>query len=455
MKTRSKGSNKSDAGKAKTTESTVQKVQLQPQSSNPPSLFVLPKDASIDARITTISNPRTLATSRYFICPENGFYEFTKISAPRTTPRSWLLAPDTFAAAPNSTEASETPKLSQDSTAKAGQQGYVLKSPDLFVATPIDPLFFLLPTFFPASTSKSSEPTKRLFLSSDDYFDRMLSDSPQVQDFLRVEHLRMILEKRMGAVCDTVEAGDEQMFRVNEEKLVKVLIEKARRMSKNGLPASLEENFVRKPLEPPLLAVKLDVTSTGGVVEKDTSSLSEAPSTPQVDTPESQSTNSSLDSGDSAASQFSMVSEASTSVTTPEEVNAQSSQIDTPESLAELLRLRTALYYICSNYLPTHINDIVKGQLASPQSPIDFAPLNAHLSRLQTLRQEAVAARSIADYTRKRVADDEEEEIRAEKRRKKEEEEKKKKAGESRAIRNLKKVNVSGMKKMSDFFKKK
>ena len=39
--------------------------------------------------------------------------------------------------------------------------------------------------------------------------------------------------------------------------------------------------------------------------------------------------------------------------------------------------------------------------------------------------------------------------------RKKDEEDKRQKAGESRGVKNLKKVNVTGMKKMSDFFKKK
>lgn len=45
-------------------------------------------------------------------------------------------------------------------------------------------------------------------------------------------------------------------------------------------------------------------------------------------------------------------------------------------------------------------------------------------------------------------------ETRAEKKRRKEEEEEKKKAGESRGIRDLKKVDTKGMKKMSDFFGK-
>ena len=53
------------------------------------------------------------------------------------------------------------------------------------------------------------------------------------------------------------------------------------------------------------------------------------------------------------------------------------------------------------------------------------------------------------------MADDEAADLRAEKKAKKEEEERKKKSSETRGIRDLKKVDVSGMKKMSHFFGKK
>ena len=86
---------------------------------------------------------------------------------------------------------------------------------------------------------------------------------------------------------------------------------------------------------------------------------------------------------------------------------------------------------------------------------MDFAPLDAYLARLARLRQEAAAARSAGDYTRKRALDEEEVAARAEKKRRRDEEEKRKKAGESRGVRDLKKVSTVGMRKMSDFFKKK
>jgi hypothetical protein len=96
---------------------------------------------------------------------------------------------------------------------------------------------------------------------------------------------------------------------------------------------------------------------------------------------------------------------------------------------------------------------MLKGNLAQATELVDFKPLDEYLERLAKLRQEAAAVRS-SDFSRKRAADEEQDE-RAEKRRRQEAEEKAKKANMSRGVKNLMKVNTSGMKKMSDFFKKK
>jgi hypothetical protein len=86
------------------------------------------------------------------------------------------------------------------------------------------------------------------------------------------------------------------------------------------------------------------------------------------------------------------------------------------------------------------------------EKAVDFSSLDDYLSKLAKFRAEAVASHSM-DYSRKRDRDEEEDEARVKKR--KAEEEKKKKSMESRGVRELKKVNTKGMKKMSDFFKKK
>lgn len=97
--------------------------------------------------------------------------------------------------------------------------------------------------------------------------------------------------------------------------------------------------------------------------------------------------------------------------------------------------------------------------LTSPLSPagIDFAPLTAHLTHLAKLRAEAAASADLSSFTRKRgcLEDDEEAEARAEKKRRLEEEEKRKKLSISRGVKDLAKVDVKGMKKMSAFFQPK
>ncbi len=122
-----------------------------------------------------------------------------------------------------------------------------------------------------------------------------------------------------------------------------------------------------------------------------------------------------------------------------------------PPEVVDLQRQRIAFAFICSSYVPPALADRLQELLAADAA---FAPLDVYLARLAALRAEAAAARSVTDYSRKRVLDEEEEEARAEKKRKVEEE-KRRKASESRGVRDLKKVNTSGMKKLSEFFKKK
>jgi ATP-dependent Clp protease ATP-binding subunit ClpA len=106
------------------------------------------------------------------------------------------------------------------------------------------------------------------------------------------------------------------------------------------------------------------------------------------------------------------------------------------------------------SYLPDAMAARLDEILASAESPLDLKPLKDRLKEIAELRAQAMASRNMSDFTRKRGLDDEEEDVRAEKKRRKDEEEKKKKAAESQAVKNLKKVNTSGMQKMSAFFAK-
>jgi hypothetical protein len=434
-----------------TTESTPvatgPKFPLNPEATNPPQLFILPENLCTQARIVQLENPRHSTNSPYIICPQNGFYEFTRVSAPKSTPRSWLLSSGINNLEKEASE--EKNEVETNSKDKLSNNGYVLRNAGLLVATPIDTLFLTLPALASKSELKGSE--KKLFLSGEDYLEKVASDSPEIRPLLRNDSIRALLEKRMAVVCDTVEAGDETMYRISEEKLLAELLKKAARMVKKGLTPSMEEKFVKKALEVPTPLVLVEETTESTI------------STPQPETPDTQST---ALSTDSVATSFSEASTAATSfsedssiTTTKLVITPTESPIEAPEGVADLLRLRIALSFICSKYLSPNMSETVKSLAVSSASDKGFTQLDTHLAHIAKMRQEAFATRSLGDASRKRFFDDEDEEgngeSRLEKRRKKEEDEKRKKAGESRGVKNLKKVNVSGMKKMSDFFKKK
>jgi len=442
------------------------KYTLSTPSQNPPKVFILPTKATKDARIVSLLHPRYARPTRYLVCPETGFYEFTRISAPKSTPRSWLIQTNGDDGESDKKDAAPEPAHEDTSFGT-----YVTNGAELFVATPLDPLFLILPTLIdPASKSE-----KRRYISGDDHFDRIQDQSPHLWEILRwgEGRVRNLLEARLGAACDIAEAGDERMYRLNEDKLVAEIVSKARRMSSRSLPQSMEEKFVSRPLEAPVLGVKREpiITATSSINAPaesqdgtQTSESTSVKSTPKIDAAESQSSI----SMDSSASLPSDASTAATSVSTREETaeseeKLKSQSMSEPQLLPAMIaspevtslqRLRTAFNFLCSAYIPRQLVEMLQTRLAS-QPGVDFAPLDAYLSELNRLKQEAAAAWSAGDYGCKRALDDEEIAERAEKKRKKEEEEKRKKAGESRGVRNLKKVDTTGMKKMSHFFKKK
>jgi hypothetical protein len=328
-------------------------------------------------------------------------------------------------------------------------KGYVTSHADVFIATPFDSLFLVLPAL--SSYLKGRGDEKALFLTSEDYYDRLYSASPQLRSLLRHENLQKALASRMAAVCDTVEAGDEVMYRLSIEKLLTELFAKCHAMVKAGLPASMEEKLVRKALETPLSTLKRgDSSAQHELADEEEAS---GTTTPKTESADSQTTASTADSFSTS------VSDASTAATSIATSPQDPTPIVAPEGIPSLLRLRTAFDFLTRRYLPPHLTAHLTTLLSKQptNSPLpDFSPLTAHLTHLSTLRAQATAARSLDDFSRKRSIEDEEAAMsRADKKRKKEEEEKAKKRNESRGVRELKKVDTKGMKKMSDFFKKK
>lgn len=440
MKTRAK---KGVASQAKAEEAPKPTLQtLEPSVQQPPQLFILPKNASLNARIITLPNPATSAPSRYFADPAHGFYEFTRVGAPKKACRSWLLAPEQEGNANPSQDAQEDDGAEQD------DEGYVLQTPDLFVATPIDPLFIVLLALWPAddSTGRPAYGTlhDRLFLDDNaarfEHLQTMLKSSGG-------DGLGKMLEGRMRAVCSVIDMGSEEdvSYTLVIGKLADQLLDKAQKMVKVGLPASMEEHFVKKALEMPELSMRREESSVSMVSDD---ALPGAESQESVSAGVSQGTDASVTT----------VASASTAATQLSVASVDHSSAPEATDIAHLLRIRTALNFLLTSYTPPALHKHLQMTFAdrSKNTTIDFTPLDKHLAHIASLRTEAQALRSISDnISRKRgVLNDDEAVEKANVKKQKKEEEDAKKKSMSHGVKRLMKADTSGMKKMSSFFTK-
>ena len=420
-----------------------------PKADRPPKILILPKGASSEARICTLSHPRTLTPSRYYFDPDKGLYELVRVAAPKSTCQSWLVGRRTTLVdlREDTPPTKDEPELGgvqpiKETNGRPISDGYTVKNTEMLIATPIDHLFTLLPSFIYTWSSKAPA-SQKLFLSADDLLEKLSEKSKHFNRVSSHEQTRLAMEQRLRAVCDTVDAGDEKMYRLNDEKLLRELVLKAKTIVAKGVPASMEERFVRKALETPVMVVKHEEPSiTDATMSQKETTTSDSITSEAVD---SQASTVSVDSTAS-------VSSTATDITVPE----GAPPLTSTSELYHLLCLRTALSYIISSYIPPAIAQSLNALIASDKSPVDFRILNDHLANIAKMRAEALASRSFGDFSRKRsmYEDDDAAGTRAEIKRRKEEDEKKKKASESRGIKDLKKIDTRGMKKMSDFFGK-
>lgn len=403
--------------------------QLDASVPNPPQVFILPKNSSSEARITTIPNPATDAPNRYLVCPENGFHEFTKIAASKRQQKSWLLAP-------NNGDEEADGHIEEE----GADEGYVLQTPDMFVATPVDPLFMLVPCLAGDVKSIGQE-----YLAPSDYLSRLIETSRHLSQVLQPNtqgRLERTMETRMAAVCDCMDMGDEKMYALSLPKLVKELVSKAKKMASKGLPASLEGRFVKQALEVPVLSIKREESSIS-LAADDASAGAESQSGSEA---QSQAT-------DASGTTASTVSTAATSVT----ADAASETRSAPENVTKLLRLRVALNFLTTSYISPRLRTKIEPLLSdSEATTIDFGPLDKHLEHIASLKKEAQALRALSDnISRKRSAVDDDEAVdKAEAKKRKKEEEERNKKNVSMGVKKLAKADTSGMKKMSSFFSK-
>ncbi|MCJ1418874.1 hypothetical protein MMC32_005225 [Xylographa parallela] len=415
------------------------------ETESSPRLFILPKSTSKNASIITLAHPRSSLPTRYYFCPEAGIFEFTRIAAPKSLHRSWLLsAKKTGFHTERVDAAKESAILHNQEIEDKWSKGYVAQKAEVFTATPMDPVFLLLPGLSPRQPAKLASP-KEPFLAYEDHLERLAKLSKHLHHALKHEQTRRRIRDRMASVCDIVDAGDEKMYRLSEGKLMQELCRKAERMVSVGLPQSIEEKFVRRALEVPVVSLKRETTSVSNPSGEDEAFRDEV----TLEASDSQSSIGSSSTSDTMSSNH-------TTITVPEKQDQAEVATETPIEVLGLLRLRVALTYLLSSYVPPHLATTLTHLLGSSDSPIDFGACDRHLSHVAELRAQALASRSLGDFSRKRGINEDEDgaESRAEKKRKKEEEEKRKKAGQSRGVRDLKKVDTSGMKKMSDFFGK-
>lgn len=423
MRTRSKPTPKGGAAPTRSADAP-KTITLPPADAEPLKVLVLPKNTSDDARVVTLKDPVTASSKRYFVCPDKGFYEFTKIAASRQTPRSWLIG---GSVEDGSQGKADTAVKSQEEGEEDGQgDGYLAKEPDLLIATPVDPALLLLPALAP-----SKRDGKQMFLALDDHLEAWEATSPHAKSIVSNHRIRRRIEDSLAAVCEVVDAGDEKMYRLSQDKLLATLVSRARRACKGGLPGSMEEHFVREGLKAPFISsAPSGDTSNDSVKESQTS----------------------VDSG------YSSASAGSQDITALESDTGLQSQVQLAPSdeICQLKRLRTALDFVLSSYLPPHLQTAMRALLATTKS-VDFRPLDDYQARLEKLKEQSRALATLSEnISRKRAAEDDDEaaEMRAEKKRRKEAEEAKKKA-ETKALKDLKKADVSGMKKLSTFFAKK
>lgn len=436
--TRSKKTTKAAATKKETPEQeSIAAKELAASVTTPPHVFVLPKGASFEARIITLPDPASSSPSRYFVCPEKGFYEFTKVAAPKKACRSWLLAPQ------NLGDAKIEDNADQEDTQEQEPEGYVLEQPNMFVATPIDPLFILLPLLVGGEAGS--------YLTFSDFvFTTEREGLAQLQQLLRQNtfaKLEKTMEARIGVICDCLDMGDgeDKMYKLSTSKLATALLSKANNMVKRGLPVSMEERFVKQALEVPVLSIRREESSIS-IAPEDATPGAESDNTAAETSQESSTSTSTATTTDTTTS-----TAASSVSATPAE-----GQLLAANDIVNLLRIRTGLDFLVTSYVPTSLHTAIQDICKSPASTVDFTPLDKHLEHVAGLKKQAQVLRSLSDnISRKRGADDDEEALdKAEAKRKKKEEDEIKKKNTSRGVQQLKKADTSGMKKLSSFFTK-
>ncbi|RVD86378.1 uncharacterized protein DFL_004657 [Arthrobotrys flagrans] len=425
-----------------------------------PRVFILP-NSDDNNTILTFEHPNTNIPTRYLIhhptsssSPSDQstpfIYEILKVSNPPHAPRSWLVTPDV---PPLSLPDSNSSKEEEERDDKLS---LIIKDAHLYLTTPLDPLYLLLPHL-------SSQKTSCNFLS----FDDLLESHPESTKWTKLLSLHpnssQILQSRLLSICDTVSAGGvEQMFRLNLEKLHTLLISRVEAVAK-ALPSSLTKHISRKLSKPigtqasTAWKRQSDIKPSGGGIIND-AELEDQDEDTQEPIPEG-----GVDS--QLRREASKLNLDDTTTDTPTEGGGGGGEEEErTEIIQENLLPPPEIQYLChlshslqffQNYLPQEIYSSLSERLDKlhPREPLE-----KYTEELKSLRAAANAAMDFSMSHSKRTLEDLEagggrsrEDIEREKKRKKKEEDSKKSSG----VKKLEKVDTKGMMKMTAFFKKK
>ncbi|XP_058222521.1 uncharacterized protein LOC131332356 isoform X3 [Rhododendron vialii] len=120
-------------------------------------------------------------------------------------------------------------------TGKCGGQLLSLRHPKsdgrLYTATPVDPVFILLPIFEEARMKKGDDPGKF----------RQLDEMIFVNGYPGYQYLLSIAETSMQVVCDVKEIGSIKFFRLNDSKVLAWLNYKVDQLKRTLL--TLDKNY--------------------------------------------------------------------------------------------------------------------------------------------------------------------------------------------------------------------
>lgn len=108
---------------------------------------------------------------------------------------------------------------------------YVSQDGSLYTATPVDPVFILLPIFEEARMKKRDDLGKF----------RQLDEIIFINDYPGYQHLMSIAENCMGVVCEIKEIGSSKFFRLDDSKVLAWLYCKVFQLKK--ALCSLDKNY--------------------------------------------------------------------------------------------------------------------------------------------------------------------------------------------------------------------